>query len=310
MNGFGFLLLGVLLLLVLAGLSLFTSRVQRRRQQEMTERLEELRGALPTGNGGSAAAAWTPAGGAGGPRLFQLWQARADVTLSPHLLLVGGVALVVLGAGLAWLAGPIVGLVVPAVLLLAGVYAMWRLATRRLNAFIEGLPFLLDALRQLLIAGNSMQQALFKGAENTGPAMQRYLRPLIRRINNGASIPDSIRWLAARLDVAELHMLATAVETNFRYGGRMSAVLANLVQILRDRARVGRELKAATAEIRFGAIVLGGMPFAAAGMMAVIQPDYLMFFIETEQGMRLAAVALGLQFIGLAVMRRIMRLEF
>lgn len=310
MNGFGFLLLGVLLLLALAGISLFTSRVQRQRQQEMAERLEELRGALPSDRGDTAAATWARTGGPGGPRLYRLWQARADVTLPPQQLLAGGVALAALGAGLTWLVGPLVGLVVPAALLLAGIYGLWRLATQRLNAFIEALPFFLDALRQLLIAGNSMQQALLKGAENTGPGMQRYLQPMIRRINNGAPVPDSIRWLAGRLDVAELHMLATAVETNFRYGGRMSVVLANLVQILRDRARVGRELKAATAEIRFGAIVLGFMPFAAAAIIAMVELNYMLFFVETEQGMRLAAIALGLQIIGLVVMRRIMRLEF
>jgi tight adherence protein B len=309
MNGLGFLLLGVLLLLLLAGLSFLAGRTQRRRQQEMAGRLEELRGVLPSEEGGSVAAR-IPTGGVAGPRLFQLWQARADVTVPVQLLFTGGIALVVMGAGLTWLAGLLIGLIVPAVILLLAVYALWRLATRRLNAFIEGLPFFLDALRQLLIAGNSMQQALLRGAENTGPAMQRYLQPLIRRINNGAAIPDSIRWLATRLDVAELYMLATAVETNFRYGGRMSAVLANLVQILRDRARVGRELKAATAEIRFGAIVLGCMPFAAAVMMAIIQPSYLMFFVETEQGIRLAVIAVGLQIVGLVIMRRIMRLEF
>jgi len=308
MNGYGFLLLGVLLLLTLAGGSLFSSRVHRRRQQEMAKRLEELRGALPVDD--AVAAAWAPAGGWAGPRLFQIWQARADVTLTPQLLVAGGVALVALGVGLAWLVNPIVGLAVPAACLLTAVYASWRLATRRLNAFIEALPFFLDALRQLLIAGNSMQQALLKGAENTGPGMQRYLQPMIRRINNGAPVPDSIRWLATRLDVAELYMLATAVEINFRYGGRMSVVLANLVQILRDRARVGRELKAATAEIRFGAIVLGCMPFAAAVIIALVERDYMLFFVETEQGMRLAGIALGLQIVGIVIMRRIMRLEF
>jgi tight adherence protein B len=310
MNGFGFLLLGVLLLLALAGMGFFSSRSQRRQQQEIAGRLEQLRGALPAETDADAARALARAGAAGGPLLFQRWQARADMTLSPQPMVMGGLALVALGVGLAWLVDPIVGAVVPAVILLIVIYALWRLASRRLNVFIEGLPFFLDALRQLLIAGNSMQQALFKAAENTGPGMQRYLQPLIRRINNGAAVPDSIRWLAARLDVAELYMLATAVETNFRYGGRMSVVLTNLVQILRDRARVGRELKAATAEIRFGAIVLGGMPFAAAAMMAVIQPNYLMFFVETKQGIRLAVIAVGLQIIGLVVMRRIMRLEF
>jgi len=306
MSGFGFLLLGVLLFFALATVSLVTGRAQRRRQQEMAGRLEELRGALLAGDSAAVAVS----GGPAGPRLLQLWQARADISLPPHLLLAGGLALAALGAALAWLVDPVVGLAVPVVLLLLGVFIVWHLSTRRLNAFIEVLPFFLDAVRQLLIAGNSMQQALFKAAENANPALLRYLQPMIRRINNGAAIPDSIRWLASRLDVAELYMLATAVETNFRYGGRMSAVLANLIGILRDRARVGRELKAATAEIRFGAIVLGCMPFAAGAMMAVIQPNYLMFFVESDQGIRLAVIAISLQIVGLLVMRRIMRLEF
>jgi tight adherence protein B len=310
MSGFGFLLLGALLLLVLAGVSLFTSRVQRRRQQEMAERLEELRGVLPAEVGDTAAAVRALAGGVRGPRLFQLWQARADVTVPPHLLVAGGVALVALGAGLTWLVHPIVGLAVPALLLLAGIYALWRLASRRLDAFIEGLPFFLDALRQLLIVGNSMQQALFKGAENAGPDMQRYLLPMMRRINNGQPMPDAVTWLAARLEVPELFMLATAIDTNLRYGGRMSVVLANLIQILRDRARVGRELRAATAEIRFSAIVLGLMPMIVAVMITLIKPSYMMFFIENEQGPKLALIALGLQAFGILTIRRIMRLEY
>jgi len=73
---------------------------------------------------------------------------------------------------------------------------------------------------------------------------------------------------------------------------------------------VGRELKAATAEIRFGAIVLGCMPFAAAVIIALVERDYMLFFVETEQGMRLAGIALGLQIVGIVIMRRIMRLEF
>jgi tight adherence protein B len=308
-NGLGFLLLGVLLLLMLAGMSFLAGRTQRQRQQEMAGRLEELRGVLPSEEGGFVAAR-IPTGSVAGPRLFQLWQARADVALPLHLLAAGGAMLLALGAALTWLVGPVVGLAVPAAVLLAGVYALWRLATQRLSAFVDGLPFFLDALRQLLIVGNSMQQALFRGTENAGPAMQRYLLPMIRRINNGQPMPEAVSWLAARLELPELFMLSTAIETNLRYGGRMSTVLANLIQILRDRARVGRELRAATAEIRFSAIVLGLMPMIVAVMITLIKPSYMMFFIEAEQGPRLAFIALGMQALGILVIRRIMRLEY
>jgi len=306
MSGFGFLLLGVLALFVMAGMSLLAGRAQRRRQQQVQERLQALRDNLP-----KAAGVPRPAVTAlPGPHFLRLWLTRADVAPTSRALGVTALAIVLVALAVYWLAGPLAALVSVVAFVFVGVYGLWRLACRRLDAFIEGLPFFLDALRQLLVVGNSVQQGLLKAADNTSPAMQRYLQPMIRRINNGAPIPESIEWLAQRLELTELYMLAAAVDTNFRYGGRMSAVLANLIQILRDRARVERELKAATAEIRFSAIVLGLMPLIAAAMISFIKPSYVMFFIETEQGHRLALIAIGLQMLGLVVLRRIMRLEF
>jgi len=307
MTGFGFLLLGILALFVMAGLSLLSGRAQRRRQQQVQARLQALRDALPAGETVAGRVVTAPARM---PRLVRLWLARADVALSPRLLTAAGLLLAGIVAGLAWLFGPIAAAAVAAAVPACGLYILANLARRRLDAFIVGLPMFLDAVRQLLMVGNSTQQALLKAAENASPALQLYLQPMIRRINNGAPIPEAVSWLANRLDVPELYMLGTAIETNFRFGGRLSAVLANLVQILRDRARVGRELKAATAEIRFSAIILGMMPLVAVVMIGLARPSYVMFFFEAEQGPRLAAIAVGLQLLGILVMRRIMRLEF
>ncbi|MGO1074255.1 type II secretion system F family protein [Inquilinus sp. CA228] len=306
MTGFGFLLLGVLALLVMAGVSLLAGRAQRRRQQQMQERLQALRDNMPK----AAGVARPQTTALPGPQFLRLWLTRADIAPTPRSLGAAALAIVLVALIVNWLAGPLAAALAAVTLTFAGIYGLWRLACRRLDAFIEGLPFFLDALRQLLVVGNSIQQGLLKAAENTSPAMQRYLQPMIRRVNNGAPIPESIEWLAQRLELAELYMLAAAVETNFRYGGRMSNVLANLIQILRDRARVERELKAATAEIRFSAIVLGLMPLLTAALIFLIKPSYVAFFIETEQGHRLAIIAAGLQLTGMVVMRRIMRLEF
>jgi len=306
MTGFGFLLLGILALFVMAGLSLLSGRAQRRRQQQVQARLQALRDSMPKATG----AARSTVSALPVPHFLRLWLTRADISPSPRSLVIAALAMVAIAVAMDWLAGPLAAAASLVVFVLAALYGLWRMSCRRLDAFVEALPFFLDALRQLLVVGNSVQQGLLKAAENTSPAMQRYLQPMIRRINNGAPIPESIEWLAQRLELAELYMLATAIETNFRYGGRISTVLANLIQILRDRARVERELKAVTAEIRFSAIVLGLMPVISAALIFLIKPNYMMFFVEAEQGHRLAAIAVGLQVIGLVIMRRIMRLEF
>jgi len=105
-------------------------------------------------------------------------------------------------------------------------------------------------------------------------------------------------------------MFALAVQANIHYGGRLSNVLISLSQALRDRARVTRELRAATAETRVGSMVIGSLPVAAAILMTLLNPTYLPFFRDTADGHELLMVAIGLQVTGVLVMRRLLRLDF
>jgi tight adherence protein B len=244
------------------------------------------------------------------PRWLIVMLARADIVPRTDAILFTLVifAVVALLSMLlfGWLAGIAAG-----ALEIAGVYlALWMVARRRITRFIDDLPFFLDTTRQMLTAGNSIQQALIRATENAGPGMQRYLLPMVRRMQNGAAVGDSATWLAERLDVLELHMFATAIQTNVRYGGRLSAVLANLIGVLRDRSRVIRELNAATSEIRMSAIILGALPIVAAILIAFTNHSYIEFFSTTKQGNHLIMIAIALQAMGIFAMRWLMRLDY
>jgi tight adherence protein B len=257
-----------------------------------------------------------PVGGSGGkrgrrpPALIAVVLARAELPWRPEAFWVGATALVTGVSALA-LAGH---LRAAALLLLAGAIAppLWvrRRARRNLAAFAAALPSFLDGMRQLLAVGASLQQALTRTVEGSGPEVRRYFAPVVRRIQNGASVPESLAWLAQRLDMGELHMLAAAVQTNARFGGPISPVLTNLTGLLRDRMRVERELKAATAEVRMTGWVLAGLPPLAAAAIALINPPYMAFLVGTDLGRTLLTVAVGLQLAGVAFMRRIMATSF
>ncbi|MDE2514841.1 MAG: type II secretion system F family protein [Rhodospirillales bacterium] len=221
-------------------------------------------------------------------------------------LAMGGVA-----AGLAfWWSGMLAAFVVLALPSVLAVLGLRFLARRRIGALIDGLPFFLETVRQALLIGNSLQQALTRATDNASPAMQRYLSPMARRIQNGAAVGDSLVWLAERLGVLELHMVATAVQANLRYGGKLSVVLANIVQVLRDGGRVRRELRAATAETRMSAMVLSSLPFAAFAFIACANAPYREFFFYAAQGHKLLAIAACFQLVGSLWMRRLMKLDF
>jgi tight adherence protein B len=308
MTGILPLLIGCVALLVAGAAMLTGGRQKAREQRALNERLMLL--AARNGEAARGQLIVRPERPASLPSWLRVLLARADFIPDSQRLKMMAILALAAVALLTWQLGPIVGAIALVVVLGIGPLWLTMLARRRIARLVEGLPFYFDAIRQTLMAGNSLQQALIRTSENTDFSLRRYLEPMVRRIQNGASVGDSLTWMADRLDVAELHMFAIAVQTNIHYGGRLSSVLINLTASLRDRTRVMRELRSATAETRVSSILIGSLPIVAGVLMSVLNPTYLPFFFGTPIGHTLLMVAGGLQLIGVLCIRRLMRLDF
>lgn len=244
------------------------------------------------------------------PAFLQLWLDRSDVTITVRgVAIYLTVATVVVGIGAEW-RGPLVGFGLAAAALVLPLLYLQRLASRRMAAFVEVLPHFLDSIRQLLAVGNSFQQALIKSVENAGLPVQRYLLPAIRRIRNGAPLPDALDTVADRIKLAEFHMVIATIRTNTRFGGSVGPTLAGLIKLLRDRARVVRELGAASSETRMSARILCALPPVAMALISFINYGYMKYLWETASGQHLLMFGVGFQILGMLTMRRIMRLDF
>ena len=244
------------------------------------------------------------------PRRFEPLLARAQIEPTYRGLWTFGAVSTTLS-----ILGFILGGVLPAIGLLIGLplgafLLVQRRAARRIDAFIEGLPFYVDAVRQLQVVGTSLPQALQRAMNDAPLAVRRYLEPVARRLELGVPADEALRQVADRLRVPELSMLAAAIKTNIRYGGSIAGILTNLAGILRERVRVKRDLLAATSEARVSGKVLIGMPLVAIGLLVMINPEYLTFFISDPRGHRWGTMAILLQGAGMLIMRRQMRLVF
>ncbi|EPR15116.1 pilus assembly protein TadB [Sphingobium indicum IP26] len=237
-----------------------------------------------------------------------LAQAQIDVTARGLGMVGGGLLLIALFALLA--AGPVAALAVVAGVPMALIGWVRRRAQRRVEALIEALPYYIDAVRQMQAVGNSLAQALDRALADAPAVVRSYIAPVARRLELGAPVADAMQVLAERLRVPEISMLAAAIRTNMRYGGSISAVLLNLANILRERIRIKRELKAAISEAKISGRVLIVMPLVAMAVLVAMNPDYIDFFLRDPRGHRLAVIALVLQGMGMLVMRRVMRLAF
>lgn len=237
-----------------------------------------------------------------------LAQAQVELTVSALQALTG--AMLVATLIILLLFGPAAALVMVVGLPMIALSWLKGRARKRIDALTEALPLYLDGVRQLQAVGNSLSQALARALADAPDAVRTYFAPVGRRLAMGAPVAETLQQLADRLQVPEVSMIAAAIRTNLRYGGSIATVFGNLASILRERVRIRRDLEAATSEAKVSARVLIAMPLLAMALLVGMNRAYIQFFIEDPRGRTLSLVAIVLEVIGIAIIRRMMRLAF
>ncbi len=190
------------------------------------------------------------------------------------------------------------------------VAALNILAARRVRELGALMPGFFDRVRQLLVVGNSLPTAFSRAVQGGQPRLVVFFAPVLRRVANGAGFAESVRQSADDISLYEMHLFAAAVSTNMRFGGSLTHSLGNLVQFLRKRSSVERELRANTSLIRSSAWVLGVLPVLVAALIVAQNNQYAHWFIADPIGKDLLAYCILSQIVGALVMRTIVRTEF
>jgi len=228
---------------------------------------------------------------------------RRGMALSVAGLLVAGL--------LCWrFAGPLAAFISALTLVLLGFALLEYRAAIRIRQLSDCMLGFLERIRQLLIIGNSLSMALDRAVHNSPPVVTDYLAPILRRVANGAGVADSIELSATELGLYELHLLATASRANLRFGGSLAATLKHMIENIRRRASIERELRANTSQIRASAWVLALLPLLVASLVTVTNPDYSRWFLDTASGHHMLVYATLSQILGVCCMRSIIRTRY
>jgi len=236
----------------------------------------------------------------------------AQAQVEPTAKTLRGIVLSILALAVVLLliSGPVVTLAMLVGLPILAHSWLTARARKRIDALAEAMPLYLDSVRQLQAVGNSLSQALERSLAESPEAIKSYFAPAALRLAMGAPVAETMQQLADKLQIPEVSMLAAAIRTNIRYGGSISGAFSNLAHILRERLRIKRELAAATSEAKMSSKVLIGMPLVAMAILMFMNPSYIDFFFVDERGQTMAAFALGLELLGILVIRRLLRLDF
>ena len=227
---------------------------------------------------------------------------RADMSMKPEEF-----ALIPPGIGaLAWVAllllyrpnGIVAALMFPVVLAAAifgGMMFLRVRGDRRINAFNQQLELVLRMIAGALRVGLGLRQAVILVIEEVpDPARREFMR-VVGRTNIGISILDALDELAKNMPSHEMTMFARTVRVQSQTGGDLARVLETLAATIRDRRRVVRKMGALTAQGRFGAFIIGGMPLLVGGFVVGTQPDMAQALLHTETGFFVLGIVAALE---------------
>ena len=146
------------------------------------------------------------------------------------------------------------------------------------------------------------------GEEMSEPIAGEF-RVVSDEVNFGVSLQQALTHLSDRLPITDLRYFVVAVLIQRDSGGNLTEVLGNLSRLIRERLKLFAKIRVLSSEGRLSAWVLGVMPFALAGGMYLVNPDFMAPLWHDPIGQSIIRTMLVLMAVGLLILRRIVRIK-
>ena len=125
----------------------------------------------------------------------------------------------------------------------------------------------------------------------------------------GLTLEECLNRMVARVPTTEVRFFAIVLVTQQSTGGNLADTLAKLSSILRDRKKMRDKVKALSSEAKASASIIGSLPFAVAGILSFIAPDYVSLLVTTNVGNWCLVIGFCSFAIGIGVMRKMINFD-
>jgi tight adherence protein B len=181
--------------------------------------------------------------------------------------------------------------------------------SRRLNAFNDQLGDTITLLANSLRSGYSLLQSMEMVARELPEPMSEEFGRVTREIGLGLSNQDALDNLLRRIQSDDLDMMITAINIHHEVGGNLSEILDTIGHTIRERVRIKGELRTLTAMARYSGYLVSILPIAVAGLLFVMNPDYMSGLWEDPCGVQMmVASAMGM-FTGWIIISRVVKID-
>ena len=186
---------------------------------------------------------------------------------------------------------------------------LMRRRTRRLARLELQLPDALDLMTRALRSGHAFPSALKMVGEELPDPLASEFRITHDEINFGVSLQQALTNLSTRVPLTDLRYFVVAILIQRESGGNLTEILVNLSRLIRERLKLLAKVRVLSAEGRLSAWILGVMPFVMAGVMNLLNPEFMGRLWTDPIGIAIVKYLLILMAIGVIVLRKIVRLR-
>ena len=233
-----------------------------------------------------------------------VWRTGAEVEPDTVARILLVVALLVPVALL--LFGVLGGLLVTTVLALIGWGVLARRAAARRSKMLEQMPPFLESAMRVLSAGNTLEESIAVAAREAPEPLRPLMSSVGRQVRLGAPIEAVLMEAGDIHRLRDIKVMALAAGINRKFGGSMKNILRSLIQTIRQRDVAARELRALTAETRFSAVVLSGIPASLSIYIYMKNPKYYSDMWLDPVGRVLLVLSVLMQLTGVVLIMRMM----
>jgi tight adherence protein B len=205
--------------------------------------------------------------------------------------------------------GPLAGLALSA----AGPWTVARLLRARReryrSAVDAGVAQAAVAIADAICGGRSLRAALGEAAAGLGGAAGHELRRTRAELEAGAATDDALEAMRLRVRSPRMDTLVAACVLQRRAGGNLAGLLRESARAMEDQARLEDEVRSATAQARFTAMLVVLMPVGGGLLAELASPGWFLGLWSSFLTAWLVGIALALQLAAAVLTRRLGRVR-
>ncbi len=184
-----------------------------------------------------------------------------------------------------------------------------RMRNKRFQKFSENFPDVLDSLSRALRAGYPLSASMDMIAAETVAPVSTEMRRTSAEANLGVGWNRALENLGQRVPLLEVNLFISAVELHSRTGGKLSDVMSQLAENMRESISLQGEIRSLAAHGKLTGLILTILPIVIALMMMYVSPGYMEVLYNHPYGKNLITAAIVCLILAHFVIRRIVDIK-